>query len=121
MAQNSIKYLTITIIIFIAHSILAFETTMDMVIKTDKQIKKIKIEMNEKINMFKKSLDKTAQGLFDNEQKKWLQYMNAKTNFAADKYRGGSLSRLIGLMSMAKEFKVRLKQIESYIENHNKP
>ena len=84
-------------------------------------IETLNTSMTSKINQFKKTIDIEGQKLFDDEQKAWLTFMKTKVNFSSDKYRGGSLSRVVAARTMVREYKARLKTIEDYIENYNKP
>ena len=112
------KTIFITIILLFNTSLIA-ESSLETVIKLDAQIKVLKVEMNLKIYILKKELDITGQELFQNEQKAWEKYLKTKTIFTADRYRGGTLSKIIALKAMLETIKIRLRQIENYIEIYN--
>lgn len=102
--------------ILVLSSSLFAETTLDKVKKLDEQIKVLRLKLVDKINVLKKVLDSNGQKLFAKEQSAWEKYVQTKVNFAANEYKGGTLSRVVALETLLKEVKARLKQIEEYLE-----
>ena len=118
---KNMKTLIVLTLLFTNSIISAQETTLDMVMKAKKEISTLNETMTSKIKMFKKTIDIEGQKLFDEEHKAWLKFMKAKVNFSSDKYRGGTLSRVVAGRATVREYKARIKTLNDYIENYNKP
>ena len=97
------------------------ESTTDIVINANKAILVLQEKLKVKTKTFKKTIDSKGQKLFDHEQEAWLKFTQAKVSFAADNYRGGSLSRVIAARSMVREYKARITAVDDYIKNYNRP
>lgn len=92
-------------------------STLEQVQRCDEAIHTMRPRMNELLDELYEMMDDESDTLLHQNQKDWVAYNKSKADLIRDRYRGGSLSRVVGLLSSIDEHQRRINELKAIIED----
>lgn len=87
-------------------------TTLGQVRRYDEAVDRLEARLEQLLGRLYDVMDDDADALLRTNQADWQRYMESKSAWDADVYRGGSLSRVAGLRSVVHEYCRRIDELK---------